>query len=193
MLAFSEPNWQLARYLETMEEAGLAEVFLPCCVDKATAGFGDSVPGRRWYSDQRGETPGVTKSCFFTARPDINPSRRPVRRMLARRTNPPARAIVSESMKGASARHTISMRSSTLVLGALSGFDLFFPCPVARARARRAHSRNRTDFAPASSSRRCLISLSKRRVVHVDPEIRGSRSRRRRTRHPFSSPCSHQT
>lgn len=58
MLAFSEPQWQLQRYLETMEEAGLTEVFLP-----ALRGTGDnrlwrSVPGRRWYSDQRGETPG---------------------------------------------------------------------------------------------------------------------------------------
>jgi hypothetical protein len=28
-LAFSQPRWQLPRYLETMEEAGLTEVFLP--------------------------------------------------------------------------------------------------------------------------------------------------------------------
>src|SRR6202451_2310273 len=29
MVAFSEPKWQLPRYLETMEDAGLTEVFLP--------------------------------------------------------------------------------------------------------------------------------------------------------------------
>ena len=29
MVAFSEPKWQLERYLETMEEAGLIEAFLP--------------------------------------------------------------------------------------------------------------------------------------------------------------------
>jgi len=58
MLAFADVKWQLPRYLETMEEAGLVEMFLP-----ALQGVGDgrlwrSVPGRRWYSDQRGDTPG---------------------------------------------------------------------------------------------------------------------------------------
>ena len=29
MIAFSERDWQLPRYLKTMEEAGLQEMFLP--------------------------------------------------------------------------------------------------------------------------------------------------------------------
>ena len=29
MVAFSDQDWQLLRYLETMEEAGLREMFLP--------------------------------------------------------------------------------------------------------------------------------------------------------------------
>ena len=33
MVAFSEPTWQLPRYLETMEEAGLTESFLPTLKD----------------------------------------------------------------------------------------------------------------------------------------------------------------
>ena len=57
MVAFSEPKWQLARYLETMEQAGLTEVFLPTLDGERDGRLWRSVPGRRWYSDQRGETP----------------------------------------------------------------------------------------------------------------------------------------
>jgi hypothetical protein len=58
MLAFSEPQWQLKRYLETMEDAGLEELFLSSLKGQADGRLWRSVPGRRWYSDQRGETPG---------------------------------------------------------------------------------------------------------------------------------------
>lgn len=58
MLAFSEASWQLPRYLETMEEAGLTEVFLPALKSEGDGRLWRSVPGRRWYSDQRGATPG---------------------------------------------------------------------------------------------------------------------------------------
>jgi len=58
MVAFSDMSWQLERYLETMEEAGLSEVFLPNLRDDGDGRLWRSVPNRRWYSDQRGETPG---------------------------------------------------------------------------------------------------------------------------------------
>ena len=58
MVAFSEPKWQLRRYLETMEEAGLTEAFLPALRGQADGRLWRSVPSRRWYSQQRGETPG---------------------------------------------------------------------------------------------------------------------------------------
>ena len=58
MVAFSEPKWQLPRYLQTMEEAGLVEIFLPALEGERDGRLWRSVPGRRWYSDQRGETPG---------------------------------------------------------------------------------------------------------------------------------------
>lgn len=57
MVAFSEPEWQLPRYLETMEEAGLHEVFLPVLKREGDGRLWRSVPNRRWYNDQRGETP----------------------------------------------------------------------------------------------------------------------------------------
>jgi hypothetical protein len=57
MVAFADASWQLPRYLETMEEAGLSEVFLPILRGEADGRLWRSVPSRRWYSDQRGETP----------------------------------------------------------------------------------------------------------------------------------------
>jgi len=58
MVAFSDASWQLPRYLKTMEEAGLSEVVLPVLRGERDGRLWRSVPNRRWYSDQRGETPG---------------------------------------------------------------------------------------------------------------------------------------
>jgi hypothetical protein len=65
MIAFSEPRWQLRRYLETMEKAGLAEVFLPALRDEADGRLWRTVPSRRWYSEQRGETAGSQEVVLF--------------------------------------------------------------------------------------------------------------------------------
>jgi hypothetical protein len=58
MVAFSDPSWQLPRYLETMRKAGLEEMFLPALKDDGDGRLWRSVPSRRWYSEQRGDTPG---------------------------------------------------------------------------------------------------------------------------------------
>jgi hypothetical protein len=58
MVAFSRPKWQLPRYLETMREAGLTEVFLSTLRRHGDGRLWRSVPSRRWYSEQRGVTPG---------------------------------------------------------------------------------------------------------------------------------------
>jgi hypothetical protein len=65
MLAFSEAEWQLPRYLETMEDAGLSEVSLPKLKGEADGRLWRSVPGRRWYSEQRGSTPGSKEVVLF--------------------------------------------------------------------------------------------------------------------------------
>lgn len=57
MLAFSNPKTQLARYLETMEAAGMDEVFLPALAREGDGRLWRTVPNRKWYSDQRGSTP----------------------------------------------------------------------------------------------------------------------------------------
>jgi hypothetical protein len=58
MVAFSDAKWQLPRYLKTMKEVGLQEFFLPVLQDEHDGRLWRSVPNRRWYSNQRGETPG---------------------------------------------------------------------------------------------------------------------------------------
>jgi hypothetical protein len=65
MIAFSDPTWQLARYLQTMEQAGLTEMFLPILSQDHDGRLWRSVPGRRWYSDQRGATPGSRELVLF--------------------------------------------------------------------------------------------------------------------------------
>lgn len=57
MIAFSDPSWQLPRYLQTMDEVGLQEMTLATLRGERDGRLWRSVPNRRWYSDQRGETP----------------------------------------------------------------------------------------------------------------------------------------
>jgi hypothetical protein len=51
LVAFSEPRWQLPRYLATMEKAGYAEL-LPICSGEYLRDrrIWRNVPGRRWYT-----------------------------------------------------------------------------------------------------------------------------------------------
>jgi hypothetical protein len=58
MVAFSDPSWQLGCYLDAMDAAGLDEIFLPALQGERDGRLWRSVPNRRWYSDQRGSTPG---------------------------------------------------------------------------------------------------------------------------------------
>ncbi|MGX1348001.1 hypothetical protein AB7M49_001577 [Bradyrhizobium elkanii] len=68
MVAFSSPDWQLPRYLDAMKEAGLTEFRLPILKDEADGRLWRSVPGRRWYSVQRGTTPGSQEVVLFHRR-----------------------------------------------------------------------------------------------------------------------------
>jgi hypothetical protein len=73
MVAFSAPHWQLPRYLETMEEAGLTEFRLPVLDGEADGRLWRTVPGRRWYSAQRGTTPGSQEVVLFHRKATIRP------------------------------------------------------------------------------------------------------------------------
>jgi len=73
MVAFSAPEWQLPRYLETVEEAGLTEFRLPVLEGEADGRLWRSVPGRRWYSAQRGTTPGSQEVVLFHRKTTVRP------------------------------------------------------------------------------------------------------------------------
>ncbi len=68
MLAFSEPASQLPMYLATMEAAGLTETFLPSLAGERDGRLWRSVPNRKWYSDQRGDTPASQEVVLFHRR-----------------------------------------------------------------------------------------------------------------------------
>jgi hypothetical protein len=76
MVAFSERGWQLPRYLETMEEAGLQEMFLPMLNGKRDGRLWRTVPGRRWYSKQRGATPASEEVVLLHRKAEHAPVRR---------------------------------------------------------------------------------------------------------------------
>ena len=94
MVAFSDASWQLPRYLEILEEAGLQEMFLPALRGERDGRLWRSVPSRRWYSDQRGETPGSQEVVLFHRKDEVL-SRSPIpsRRTPPPLTNPQARAM----------------------------------------------------------------------------------------------------
>jgi hypothetical protein len=72
MLAFAEASWQLPQYLDCMEDAGLTEVFLQTLNGQADGRLWRSVPGRRWYSEQRGTTPGSKEVVLFHRRAPLD-------------------------------------------------------------------------------------------------------------------------
>jgi len=80
MVAFAEPSWQLPRYLETMEEAGLREVKLSKLRGQQDGRLWRSVPSRRWYSDQRGDTPASQEVVLIHRKSDDR-SMRPRRQL----------------------------------------------------------------------------------------------------------------
>ena len=65
MVAFSEPDTQLPRYLDTMSKAGFSEVSAPVSDDSPDGRLWRSVPGRKWCARQMGSTGGSQEVVFF--------------------------------------------------------------------------------------------------------------------------------
>jgi len=65
MVAFSEPAWQLPRYLEAMSDAGFREERICAADDKSAGRVWRSVPGRKWYANQMGQTSGSQEVVLF--------------------------------------------------------------------------------------------------------------------------------
>ncbi len=50
LIAFSDPSWQLPRYIQTMKKAGLREVQRPSLANSADGRLWRVVPNRKWYA-----------------------------------------------------------------------------------------------------------------------------------------------
>lgn len=65
VVAFSEPEWQLPRYLSVADDVGMTECLLPDSTDSPDGRLWRTVPNRRWYADQRGTTNGSQEVVLF--------------------------------------------------------------------------------------------------------------------------------
>ena len=68
MVAFSDPSWQLERYLDAMERAGLTEVFLPQLHGAADGRLWRQIPNRKWHANQLGDIPPSQEVVLFFRR-----------------------------------------------------------------------------------------------------------------------------
>ena len=62
MVAFSEPDWQLPRYLEAMEKAGLAEVD---SLESGNSRIWRDVPNRKWHAERQERRTGSREVVLF--------------------------------------------------------------------------------------------------------------------------------
>jgi hypothetical protein len=66
VVAFSDPAWQLPRYLSVADDAGFREHFLASGSRSAPADrLWRSVPNRKWYAHQKGSTNGSQEVVLF--------------------------------------------------------------------------------------------------------------------------------
>lgn len=65
MLAFSEPNWQLAQYLEVMKRAGLVEIKFSELANSSDGRTWREVPHRKWYATQKGAIGASSEVVLF--------------------------------------------------------------------------------------------------------------------------------
>lgn len=65
VVAFSEPEWQLPRYLSVADDVGMTECLLPDSSESPDGRLWRTVPNRRWYADQRGVTNGSEEVVLF--------------------------------------------------------------------------------------------------------------------------------
>lgn len=65
VVAFSQPSWQLPRYLSAADDAGLTEFFLPGKELAADKRLWRAVPNRKWHAGQKGATSGSQEVVLF--------------------------------------------------------------------------------------------------------------------------------
>jgi DNA modification methylase len=65
MIAFSNPSWQLEKYLKTMENVGLREIKYHDFSNSSDGRLWRVVPNRKWYANKRAETSSQYEVTLF--------------------------------------------------------------------------------------------------------------------------------
>lgn len=65
VMAFSEPSWQLPRYLSVADDVGFREFFLPTLKNAGDGRLWRFVPNRKWHANQKGKTNGSQEVVLF--------------------------------------------------------------------------------------------------------------------------------
>lgn len=65
VMAFSEPAWQVPRYLSVVDDVGFQELFLPILKGVGDGRLWRAVPNRKWHANQKGKTNGSHEVVFF--------------------------------------------------------------------------------------------------------------------------------
>lgn len=65
LVAFSEPSWQLPKFLDVMTAAGFQEERFPSMDKSVDFRIWRAVPNRKWYAQKRGQTKGSIEVVLF--------------------------------------------------------------------------------------------------------------------------------
>lgn len=65
VIGFSDPAWQLPRYLQVADEVGFSEVKVPALANCRDGRVWRRIPNRKWYADQRGPIPSSREVMLF--------------------------------------------------------------------------------------------------------------------------------
>lgn len=65
VMAFSQPSWQLPRYLSVADDVGMSEFFLPHLQGVRDGRLWRFVPNRKWHANQKGSTNGSQEVVLF--------------------------------------------------------------------------------------------------------------------------------
>lgn len=65
VIGFSDPAWQLPRYLQVAAEAGFSELEVPALANCSDGRLWRRIPNRKWYASQRGPIPSSREVVLF--------------------------------------------------------------------------------------------------------------------------------
>jgi hypothetical protein len=65
MVAFSDPSWQLSKYLDMMKESGFREIRYRSLSNSPDDRIWRCVPNRKWYANQQGDIPTSKEVVLF--------------------------------------------------------------------------------------------------------------------------------